>query len=164
MKTYVWPAQSINTAGLATEAKQDVIIAEIQDFHTDNSAENAAQLAETQDFHADNTAENAALLAEVQDFHADNTTENTGIQTAVSTLDTNNTSQNASQLAQLQGVNSKLAATFFKLPYDTLQVVTKTTNGPTQIVSKTGGLAGTIVQTLNIVYDIDGDFQSGVVS
>jgi hypothetical protein len=67
-------------------------------------------------------------------------------------------------LTQTELINEKLAAAFFTLPYDTLQVVTKTADGPTQIRSRLGGLTGTIVQTLNIVYDIDGDFQSGVVS
>jgi hypothetical protein len=67
-------------------------------------------------------------------------------------------------LTETESINEKLAASFFTLPYDTLQVTSKTADGPTQIVSKTGGLAGTIVQTLNIVYDVDGDFQSGVVS
>jgi hypothetical protein len=98
------------------------------------------------------------------------TTQITEAQATNTKLDTLNATDFATEakqdsiISELQGVNDKLAASFFTLPYDTLQVTTKTANGPTQIVSKTGGLAGTTVQTLNIVYDIDGDFQSGVVS
>ena len=64
----------------------------------------------------------------------------------------------------LAAFSAKTASADFTLPYDTLQVTAKTADGPTTIVSKIGGLAGTIVQTKTIVYDVDGDFESSVVS
>lgn len=44
--------------------------------------------------------------------------------------------------------------------YDTVQITAKTTNGPTAVVYRDGGLSGTIVATAALTYDIDGDFQT----
>jgi hypothetical protein len=46
-------------------------------------------------------------------------------------------------------------------PFDYVVVVTKNAAGdPTQVVYKSGGAGGVTVATLNITYDVDGDFQS----
>jgi len=71
----------------------------------------------------------------------------------IATIDTN-----------ISAINQKLAASFFTLPYDALTVQSKTADGPTLIVSRTGGVSGTIVQSLTITYDVDGDFETAAVS
>lgn len=87
------PDGSINVSSVdgALESTQQQVLAELQDFHSDNTSENAAELAELQSFHADNSAENAAELAELQSFHSDNSSENaqiiTELQSANSSLD-----------------------------------------------------------------------------
>jgi hypothetical protein len=131
IRTFIYPAAQFTISGGASEAKQDEQIQIAEDT-----------LAELQDFHADNSAENAQLTTDVQNVEAAITAQS-------ATLDT---------------IANAVTASFFTLPYDALQVVTKSADGPTQIVSRTGGLAGTIVQTLDITYDVDGDFESGVVS
>lgn len=45
--------------------------------------------------------------------------------------------------------------------YDYIEVLTKNVNGdPTSVQYKTGGIGGTLVATLTIVYDVDGDLLS----
>ena len=46
MSLFVYPPVNVNTSGLASEAKQDVIISELQDIEADIEAGNAAQATE----------------------------------------------------------------------------------------------------------------------
>jgi hypothetical protein len=89
MATFIYPQQQITISGGATEAKQDVIILELQNIEADIESGNAAQatasnqttiIAELQDIEADIESGNAAqataanqttIIAELQDIEAD---------------------------------------------------------------------------------------------
>lgn len=143
--TQITEAQSTNTKldtlnanDFATEAKQDAQIIEAQSTNTKLDAVIAEQL--------DQTAELVGINSELD------------AQTALLTsIDADTSVINT----QISAINQKLAASFFTLPYDRLEVTIKTADGPTRIVSS---LASVTVQTLDITYDIDGDFESAEVS
>jgi hypothetical protein len=44
--------------------------------------------------------------------------------------------------------------------FDSFEVTTKTIDGPTEIKYYTGGIGGTLVATITIVYDLEGDIES----
>jgi hypothetical protein len=46
--------------------------------------------------------------------------------------------------------------------YDAFDVISKTIDGPTVIRYYTGGLSGTLVATITITYDVDGDIDTVV--
>lgn len=94
----------------------------------------------------------------------DTVTPANSIPLPVINLDANGIPLDYATETTLLKIQKAALANFFTLPYDTLQVTAKTLDGPTIILSKLGGLAGVTVQTLTIAYDIDGDFESGVVS
>jgi len=165
--------QALNAKDFATEttlsaAAADIALIEAKDFATETTLSNLNSKVTAVD--TDNVtvvssvlptgaatetslAAAAADLAliEAKDFATETTLS--AIAADISTIET-----------EISEVNAKLAASFFTLPYDALVVASKTADGPTQILSKTGGIAGTTVQTLVIAYDVDGDFESAAVS
>ncbi len=142
-QTYVWPAPAIAApVGGATAANQVLEIAQL-------TAINA------------NTAERGQETM-ANSFPVVIASNQSAVPVSISGVATE--AKQDTQITIANSMNAKLGATFFTLAYDTLEVVTKTADGPTQIVSRVGGLAGAIQQTLDIVYDVDGDFESGVVS
>ena len=101
-----------------------------------------------------------AKLATVEtEIQALNTNIQLNIQAPVATETTVNAIRTATE-----GLYDKTGASLFTQPYDTVEVTSTSIDGPTQIVTKVGGLGGATVQTLNIVYDGNGDFESAVVS
>lgn len=78
--------------------------------------------------------------------------DNIAISDGVNTLDVNPD----------QSINVHVLNELVTESFDTVQVTVQTVNGPGTVLYKTGGLAGTTQATLNIVYDINGDFQSVV--
>lgn len=185
IKLFVYPklAAQVSTSGLATEPKQDIIITELQDVNAELDLQtvelvtaNTELVNQTTELQNINTelgtqttelqsidAELVLQTSELENINAELNLHTTELQDINTELGVQTTELQQIE-AELALVKNKLAAALFTLPYDTLQVVSKTADGPTQIVSKTGGLAGTVVQTLNIIYDVDGDFESAVVS
>ncbi len=95
MSLFVYPPVNVNTSGLASEAKQDVIISELQDIEADIEAGNTAQAT---------SANQALVIAELQDIEADVEAGNTTLSTIAS-----NTSDNATETT-LSSLNGKVTA------------------------------------------------------
>lgn len=175
IKTYVYPklAAQVSTSGLATEIKQDTIIQELVDANLELDSQ-TQELIDANLELVDVNLELDNITSELQTLNAVDFATSAKQDTAqqkLEDLEVELQTLNAVDFAtdtELQAVNSNLQdlkqaanATLFTLPFDTIQVVSKTANGPTSIVSK---LSGTIVQTITITYDIDGDFVSAAVS
>jgi len=161
------PVTVLDSAGvqvdLATEAKQDAQIVEAQSTNTKLDTLIATDFATETTLDALNTKvvavdTGAVVVASSALPTGASTLAEQQAQTALLTsIDADTSAINSS----ISAINNKLAASFFTLPYDKLEVTIKTADGPTRIVSS---LAAVTVQTLDIVYDIDGDFESAEVS
>lgn len=136
--------QTLNS-NVAKEAKQDTQITEAQSTNAKLDTLNATDFA--------TEAKQDSQITELQSINSE-----LDAQTALlTTIDADTSAISAS----ISAINNKLAASFFTLPYDQIQVTAKTADGPTTILSK---LATVTQQTLTITYDVDGDFENAVVS
>lgn len=170
MATFIWPSSPVSITGVATEATLLQVETNTADTVTELQTLNAV------DFATETTVATLATEATLSSLNAKVTAVNTGAVTvAASALPTGAATEAtlatlateatlASAASDIADILAKSPSALLTLPYDALEVTSKTANGPTQIVTKVGGLAGTTVQTLDIVYDIDGDFESAVVS
>jgi hypothetical protein len=140
MALFIFPAVSVDTSGLATEAKQDTIITELQDLDT-NTADNATETTLS------------ALNAKV-------TAVNTGAVTVSSSVLPTGAATEASLSAQATDVSlleDRLAGSLVPETHDyiaTTYVAAGNGAGEIETVTyRTGGAAGSIVATLTLTYD-----------
>jgi len=146
-KQFLWPNPpvTIDTTGLATEAKQDAQIVIANDT-----------LTELQDFHADNTAENAALDSSIDAVNTSVGTVNTSIGTVNTSIGTTNTTL-AGIDTEITDLAAKSASSLVSEAHDYLSLTyVPSGNGVGEIqtvVYKDGGAGGTTVATLTLAYD-----------
>lgn len=168
MAIFVYPAQSVSLGGVATEATLLLVETNTADTVTELQTANTSLTAINSELDTQTTVL-GTINTNTSNTSTKLDTTNTQLTAVNSELDAQTTilnliATNGPLQSTLAALEAKTAASDFTLPYDTLVVTSKSVNGPTQIVSKVGGLAGTVQQTKNIVYDIDGDFESSVVS
>ena len=149
------PVINLDSSGVevdyATEAKQDVQILELQDIEADLESIDANITTSNSTLSSIDTSLNNI---EAFDFATETTLGAIDTKVAAIETDVDLIATDISNIdAEISAINQKLAASFFTLPYDALTVQTKTADGPTLIVSRIGGVSGTIVQSSEIKYD-----------
>lgn len=151
MSTFVYPPVQLSTTGSATEAKQDVIISELQDQEV---------LLTT--IAGDTTSlDTKVTKADTDDVTITASALPTGAATAA-----NQTTANASLAnveSDLADLNAKLAASLVPEAYDEIEITYVTVgNGVGSINTVVYKLSSTTVATLTLSYD-GSDRLSGVV-
>ncbi len=156
MALFVYPATQISTSGLATEAKQDVQISELQDINTelDNISTSLSDVAtETTLNSLNNKVATEITLAALN-----------GKVVAVDTTGKATEAKQDSIITELQSLvadvdalNARVAGSLVPSAFD-FQSITYVAagNGAGEIetvVYRTGGAAGSIVATLTLAYD-----------
>ena len=173
-KLYIYPLSpvTVDTGPLATSANQLLEIAQLQDVNTElNTQTTALNTIAATDFALESKQDTQITALNSSNTKLDTliakdyaTTAKQDAQTAILQNIEAATILVAADTEDIkiatQALNSKTSAALFTLPYNNLLVVSKTADGPTQIVSRTGV---TIIQTLNITYNA-GDFESATVS
>ena len=171
MAIFVYPPTTIDTAGLATEAKQDVIITEIQDVNSELDSQTtlltslegkdfatqttlAAFLAAftAEDFATQTTL--AALLTELQ-LKAD-LTETQPVSIASIPLPTDAATETTLSAAdtKLAALNARLGGSLAPVEHDELEITYVTAgNGIGEIETVIYKLATATVATLTLSYD-----------
>lgn len=185
MAIFIYPPYqvTIDTGNLATAAKQDEIIAELQDIETDvestvselqtlntndfaTEAKQDNQITELQDIEADVeaavtelTAVNAELDTQsstLSDISTDTGSIDTKLTTTNSTLSNIDTSLNNME-ADLDELNSRLAGSLVPETFDYVSLTYVTVGdgiGEVETATyKLGGAGGSTVATLTLAYD-----------
>lgn len=170
MATFRYPQTQTSITGGATEAKQDVIILELQDIEADIEAGNAAQATATKQDDiitqvtsvASNTADNAtettlsALNAKVTAVDTTGKATEAKQDSAITELQSANTSLDNIE-ADIDALNARLAGNLVPETFDYIAITyVAAGNGTGEIETvtyKTGGAAGTTVATLTLAYD-----------
>lgn len=182
MAVFTFPQQSVSIPGVATEATLLQVETNTANTVTELQTLNASDLA-TETTLASRASEATLVSLEAKDFATQTTLATRASEATLASLEakdfatettlasleakdfaTETTLATKASESTLSSLSAKTASSLFTEAYDTIQVTSKTVDGPTEIVTKTGGLAGTVVQTLTIAYDVDGDFESAVVS
>lgn len=160
MATFVFPASSIDTTGLATEAKQDAIITEIQSSNTkldDVNSELDTQTTrltsiDSKDFATQTTLQ--ALLTELE-AKAD-LTETQPVSAASLPLPTGAATESTLNNVdtKLQNLDSRLAGALAPVEHDELEITyVPSGNGVGEVQTVVYKLASATVATLTLSYD-----------
>jgi chromosome segregation ATPase len=182
IKLFVYPklAAQVSTSGLATEAKQDLIITEVQatntalgdvnselDLHTTElqsiNTELDTQTTELQSVNTELDTQTTAL----NDINSELDTQTTALNDVNSELDTQTTALNDintelnTQTTELQNLVQKLPASFVNIDYD--EVILTYVGSSTRINTATFRKSAVTVRILTFSYDIN-DRLDGVVA
>jgi chromosome segregation ATPase len=162
MALFVYPATQVSISGGATEAKQDVIITELQDVNTElNTQSSTLSSLNAKDFATQTTL--ASLNS--KDFATQTTLAalNSKV-TAVDTTDKATATNQTTQITSLSNIeshindlNARLAGNLVPETFDYISITYVTVgNGIGEIETvtyKAGGSGGTTVATLTLSYD-----------
>lgn len=171
MAVFVYPPVSVDTTGLATEAKQDVIITEIQSTNTKLDDVNAELDTQTtrltsidgKDFATQTTLD--AVLTELQG-KAD-LTETQPVSAVSLPLPTGASTETTLAAAdtKLASLNAKLAASLVPDQHDELEITyVASGNGQGEIETVTYKLSAATVATLTLSYDASNRLTSVIKS
>jgi archaellum component FlaC len=173
MALYVYPPSQVSIPGVATEAKQDVIISELQDIENElqllnaettniyNEAATQTQSLNAIETNSSSIATNTSnTVTELQQIEADIEAGNVLLGTI--DADTSNISTKIDQIdadtsnlsAKVDLLEARIAGSLVPETYDYIDLayVGATTDIQT-VTYKTGGALGTTVATLTLAYD-----------
>jgi hypothetical protein len=178
MAQFTYPSVTIDTSGLATEAKQDIIITELQEVNTELDGQSASLTSidgkvatETTLASVDGKVATETTLAALETKAATETTlasvdGKVATEVTLASIDTkvstaaNQATGNASLSnieSDINSLNARLAGNLVPEEFDYLAFTyVAAGNGAGEIETvtyRTGGAAGTIVATLTLGYD-----------
>lgn len=171
MSIFIYPPTSIDTTGLATEAKQDVMITELQDVNTELDAQTVLLTSlDGKDFATQTTLNDLLTTFIAEDFATETSlaallsafgAEDFATQTTLNALLTAFNAEDfatettlAAADAKLDALNARLGGSLAPVEHDELEITYVTAgNGVGEIETVIYKLATATVATLTLSYD-----------